>query len=78
MRPKKNGVDNRAHVVWFWDKQHITMRRSSADVLHRLERTDGFSYFHPCAGPDTVFEPDLFGQTRAANPRPSSPAARTL
>lgn len=54
MRPKKKG-DNRAHVVWFWDKQHITMRRGSAQVLTRLERTDGFHYFHPCAGPETVF-----------------------
>jgi superfamily II DNA or RNA helicase len=55
MRPKKKG-DNRAHVVWFWDKQHITMRRGSAQVLTRLERTDGFHYFHPCAGPETVFD----------------------
>lgn len=76
IRPKKKGLDNRAHVVWFWDKQHITLRRSSAQVLQALERTDGYSYFHPCAGPETVFEPDLFGQTRAANPRPSSRAAR--
>jgi superfamily II DNA or RNA helicase len=76
MRPKLHGKDNRAHVVWFWDKQHITLRRSSAQVLHRLERTDGFSYFHPCAGPETVFQLDLFGETRAANLRPSSRAAR--
>jgi len=61
MRPKK-GSDNRAHVVWFWDKQHPVLRRSCAVVLNRLERVEGFEFYHPCAGPETVF-PDDFRST---------------
>jgi len=54
MRPKKTG-DNRAHVVWFWDKQHVVLRRGCAKVFNQLERVEGFQFFHPCAGPKTVF-----------------------
>lgn len=61
MRPKK-GKDNRAHVVWFWDKQHTVLRRGCAKIFNRLERVEGFEFYHPCAGPETVF-PDDFGST---------------
>lgn len=54
MRPKKTG-DNRAHVVWFWDKQHPVLRRGCAKIFNQLERLEGFQFFHPCAGPQTVF-----------------------
>lgn len=54
MRPKAEG-DNRAHVVWFWDKQHPVLRKGCAKVLNRLERTEGFKFYHPCAGPESVF-----------------------
>ena len=54
MRPKK-GKDNRAHVVWFWDKQHTVLRRGCARIFNRLERVEGFQFFHPCQGPETVF-----------------------
>lgn len=54
MRPKKTG-DNRAHVVWFWDKQHVVLRRGCAKVFNQLERVEGFQFYHPCAGPKTVF-----------------------
>ena len=52
MRPK--GKDNRAHVVWFWDTQHPVLRRGCGAVFHKLERLDGYGYYHPCAGPETV------------------------
>lgn len=54
MRPKKTG-DNRAHVVWFWDKQHTVLRRGCAKIFNYLERVEGFEFYHPCAGPETVF-----------------------
>lgn len=58
MRPKK-GKDNRAHVVWFWDKQHTVLRRGCAKIFNRLERVEGFEFYHPCAGPETVFPDDF-------------------
>jgi len=54
MRPKKTG-DNRAHVVWFWDKQHTVLRRGCAKIFNYLQRVEGFEFYHPCAGPETVF-----------------------
>ena len=58
MRPKQ-GKDNRAHVVWFWDKQHTVLRRGCAKIFNRLERVEGFEFYHPCAGPETVFPDDF-------------------
>lgn len=58
MRPKKHG-DNRAHVVWFWDKQHTVLRRSCAKLFRELETLEGFQFYHPCAGPETVFPSDF-------------------
>jgi superfamily II DNA or RNA helicase len=63
MRPKK-GDDNRAHVVWFWDKQHPVLRRGCSRIFNYLERVEGFEFYHPCAGPETVF-PDDFGSSVA-------------
>lgn len=58
MRPK-NGKDNRAHVVWFWDKQHTVLRRGCAKIFTRLEKVEGFKFYHPCAGPESVFTDDF-------------------
>jgi superfamily II DNA or RNA helicase len=52
MRPK---VDNRAHVVWFWDRQHPSLQTACGKVLDYLEHVEGFQFYHPCAGPETVF-----------------------
>lgn len=54
MRPKRSN-DNRAHVVMFWDKQHPVLRRGCVRVFNQLERVEGFQFYHPCAGPETVF-----------------------
>lgn len=62
MRPK--GKDNRAHVVWFWDKQHPVLRRGCAKIFNYLERVEGFEFYHPCAGPEGVF-PDDFRSSEA-------------
>jgi len=52
MRPKKK--DNRAHVVWFAERQHPQLLKTSRALLKTLEETEGFQYYHPCAGPETV------------------------
>lgn len=58
MRPKAGG-QNRAHVVWFWDKQHPVLRRGCARIFHQLEQVEGFQFYHPCSGPETVFPGDF-------------------
>jgi len=58
MRPKQ-GKDNRAHVVWFWDKQHPVLRRGCGQIFNKLEKVEGFQFWHPCAGPETVFPDDF-------------------
>lgn len=52
LRPKLK--DNRAHVVWFWDRQNKTLSRSCRQLFDSLETADGFQFFRPCAGPDSV------------------------
>lgn len=56
MRPKGK-KDNRAHVVWFWDRQNSTLSTGCRSVLSYLEKTEGYEYYHPCAGPETVTLP---------------------
>ena len=58
MRPKK-GKDNRAHVVWFWDKQHTVLRRGCSKIFNQLARVEGFEFYHPCVGPEGVFPDDF-------------------
>jgi superfamily II DNA or RNA helicase len=53
MRPKK---DNRAHVVWFWDRQNKVLSTGCRNLLEFLEVTAGFSYYHPVYEPEDVFE----------------------
>lgn len=57
MRVKQS--DNRAHVVFFHDRQHPVLKRSSWQMFQELEKQDGFTYYHPCAGPATVFPKDF-------------------
>ena len=57
MRPKKK--DNRAHVVWFWDRQSKIYSQGCRNLLDELEVTEGFSYYHPCLLPEDVFEAKL-------------------
>lgn len=77
MRPKKTG-DNRAHVVWFWDKQHPVLRRGCAAVFNQLEQVEGFQFYHPCQGPETVFEDDFrsSGHERKLPAAPVQPGGR--
>jgi superfamily II DNA or RNA helicase len=56
MRPKK--TDNQAHIVWFWDRQHTVLNRGCNEIFNQLERVEGFEFYHPCAGPETVFTKD--------------------
>lgn len=73
MRPKKN-TDNRAHVVWFYDKQNTVLRRGCALVFNHLERLEGYLFYYPCAGPETVFGSTL--HERKLCSAPVQPASR--
>lgn len=55
---QKSKEDNRAHIVFFWDRQHVTLNQSSRKLFEQLEQIDGFSFWHPCVGPETVFTAD--------------------
>ncbi len=55
MRPKMR--DNPAHVVWFWDRQSSVFSKGFRKVLEKLESTEGFTCYHPCAGRDSVVDP---------------------
>jgi len=57
MRVKKE--DNRAHVVFIWDRQHPVLSATCKRLFTELEDQDGFTYYHPCAGPETVFPKDF-------------------
>jgi superfamily II DNA or RNA helicase len=50
IRPKKKTA-NRAHIVWFCDRQHPILRRSCAKLFERLRQTKGFDFRHPCGSP---------------------------
>ena len=52
LRPKE--IDNRAHVVWFWDRQSSTLSRGCRKVLEHLQAAEGFHYYHPCTVPEAV------------------------
>jgi superfamily II DNA or RNA helicase len=50
---KKQG-ENEAHITWFFDNQHETLRRGSKRVLNRLFDIRGYTFVHPVLGPETV------------------------
>ena len=54
MRPKKE--DNRAHVVFFWDRQHPVLSKGCRNMFRKLEQMDGFQYCHPCTTPQATFK----------------------
>ncbi len=47
-------AENTCYITWFIDNQHPTYLRNVRDVMDRLERIEGFTFYHPVAGPHTV------------------------
>ncbi len=58
IRRKKE--DNTAHIVWFHDQQHCSLRRGSQEVLHKLMDIRGYTFLYPLAGPDTLAQAKVY------------------
>jgi superfamily II DNA or RNA helicase len=56
---KKKG-DNEAFITAFIDVQHRALRRGSRRVFNRLKDVRGYSFYHPCLGPDTIAQAKEF------------------
>lgn len=54
MRKKKKEDDNRAEIVWFVDRQHPKLRRNAVSVFTQLEKIAGYTFYHPCSGPESI------------------------
>jgi superfamily II DNA or RNA helicase len=52
MRRKQD--DNVCHITWFIDRQHPRYRRNANGVIAELETMKGFTFYHPCAGPESI------------------------
>lgn len=51
---RKKQDENEAHITWFFDNQHESLRRGSKRVLNRLFDIRGYTFVHPVLGPETV------------------------
>jgi superfamily II DNA or RNA helicase len=50
---KKQG-DNEAFITAFIDVQHPALRRGSKRVFNKLHDIRGYTFYHPCLGPDSI------------------------
>jgi superfamily II DNA or RNA helicase len=51
---RKKEVDNEAHITWFFDSQHKTLRSGSQRVLEKLIDIRGYTFAYPCSGPESI------------------------
>lgn len=51
---RKKKEENEAHITWFFDNQHETLRIGSKRVLHKLMDINGYEFCYPLQGPDTI------------------------
>lgn len=51
---RKKNDDNQASIVWFIDRMHPKMEHNSIQLFKALEKIRGYTYYHPCASPDTM------------------------
>ena len=54
MRKKLHGDENVCHITWFIDSQHPRYFKNVTDLMGRLEKIEGFTFYHPVAGPETI------------------------
>lgn len=47
-------AENTCHITWFCDTQHPRYVRNFREVMSKLERIEGFTFYHPVAGPETI------------------------
>ena len=51
---RKKLEDNEAHITWFFDNQHESLRRGSKRVLNRLMDIRGYTFVYPLTGPGSI------------------------
>lgn len=54
MRKKLNNDENVCHITWFIDNQHPQFFKNVTDLMGKLEHIEGFTFYHPVAGPDSI------------------------
>jgi len=47
-------ADNACHITWFIDRQHRIYLKHTADLFDRLDKIEGFTFYHPVTTPDTL------------------------
>jgi len=51
---RRKEVDNTCYITWFIDRQHPIYFKNISNVMERLGRIEGLTFFHPVAGPETI------------------------
>ena len=51
---RRKEVDNTCHVTWFIDRQCPVYFKNVANVMEKLGRIEGLTFYHPVAGPETI------------------------
>lgn len=51
MRQKE---DNVCYITWFIDRQHRSYLKNTAELMDRLDKIEGFTFYHPVTTPDTI------------------------
>lgn len=46
--------ENTCYITWFIDHQHPRYLRNVRTLMERLEKIEGFTFYHPVAGPETI------------------------
>ena len=72
MRRKKD--ENVCHITWFLDRQHPRFRRNATEIIGSLEKLKGFTFYYPCAGPETIGQALIH---RGGSPGQSATPGRT-
>jgi len=54
MRKKEGTGQNECHITWFIDRQHPIYFRNISTMMEKLGHIEGFTFYHPVAGPDTI------------------------
>lgn len=57
---RKKQEDNEAHITWFFDNQHESLRRGSRRVLNRLMDIRGYTFVYPLTGPKSIGDAKVY------------------
>ena len=57
---RKKEVDNTCSIVWFRDSQCPRYDKNFGEVFSRLEKIEGFTFYYPVAGPETIPQAQVY------------------